>query len=107
MGFGVGNLWHEGLGGDPLMQETIRLWDSGVRLEPTGQPVYLGQVASEVLVQRMKVFSYWSAVPASRASLEQLAEEAGDLQIRWGSDSLLLLRDSRTPESSTGSPVLQ
>ena len=95
------------LGGDPMMQETIRLWDSGVRLEPTGQPVYLGQVANEVLVQRMKVFSYWSAVPASRVSLQQLAAEAGDLQTRWGSESLLLLRDSRTPESSTGSPVLQ
>ena len=84
------------LGGDPMMQETIRLWDSGVRLAPTGQPVYLGQVADEVLVQRMKVFSYWSAIPAPRASLEQLAEEAVELQIRWANDSLLLIRDSHS-----------
>ena len=41
------------LGGDPLMQETIRLWDSGVRLKPSGQVVYLGQIANEMLVQRM------------------------------------------------------
>ena len=95
------------LGGDPLRQETIRLWDSGVRLESTGRTVYLGQIAEEVLVQRMKVFSFWSAIPASQESLKQLAEEAGGLRTRWGSDSLLLIRDIRIPESSVESPVLQ
>jgi len=95
------------LGGAPLMQETIRLWDSGVRLKPTGQTVYLGQIAEEVLVQRMKFFSYWSAIPASQASLKQLAEEAAGLQIKWGSDSLLLIRDPRVPESGAGLPILQ
>jgi len=87
------------LGGDASTQETIRIWDSGVRLKPTGQPVYLGQIASEILVQRMKVFSYWSAIPASRASLEQVVEEAAGLQIRWGGDSVLLIRDPQVPES--------
>jgi membrane-associated phospholipid phosphatase len=95
------------LGGDPMVQETIRLWDSGVRLEPTGRTVYLGQIAEELLIQRMKVFSYWSAIPASQASLKRLAGEVGDLQVRWGSDSLLLIRDSRVPGSGTGSSVLQ
>ncbi len=87
------------LGGDPMAQETIRLWDSGVRLKPSGQTVYLGQVAAEVLVQRMKVFSYWSAIPASRASLELLAEEATGMQTRWGNESLLLIRNPRAPGS--------
>jgi len=81
------------LGGNPLEQETLRIWDSGVRLNPTNQAVYLGQVANEVLVQRMRVFSYWSAKPASQASLDQLAEEVAGLQTRWGNESMLLIRD--------------
>jgi membrane-associated phospholipid phosphatase len=80
-------------GGDPLTHEMIRLWDSGVRLEPMGQAVYLGQIATEVLIQRMKVFSYWSAKTATQASLEQLAVETEDMQIRWGRKSMLLIRD--------------
>ena len=32
---------------------TIRLWDSGVRLAPGGQEVYLGQVTEEILIQRL------------------------------------------------------
>ena len=79
------------LGGDPSIQETIRTWDSGVRLKPGGQPVYLGQIASEVLVQRMKFFSYWSAIPAGREELEQMKEELAGLQIKWGDDSMLLI----------------
>ena len=81
------------LGGAPSTQETIRIWDSGVRLKPTGQPVYLGQIAGEILVQRMNVFSYWRAIPASQATVKQLAEEAAGLQIRWGDDSILLIRE--------------
>ncbi len=80
------------LGGDPMAQETLRIWDSGVRLKPTGQAVYLGQIAMEVMVQRMMVFSFWSAKPATQASLEQLAIETGQLQTRWGNNSLLLIR---------------
>lgn len=81
------------LGGDPSTQDTIRLWDSGVRLKPTGQTVYLGQVAGEFLVQRMKVFSYWSATPALQANLEQLKSEAEGMQIKWGEPSFLLIRE--------------
>ena len=87
------------LGGDPLAQETVRIWDSGVRLQPSGQAVYLGQVAGEVMIQRMKVFSYWSAIPASQVSLKQLATETASLHSRWGNDALLLIRGSLGPES--------
>lgn len=88
------------LGGNPMEQETIRIWDSGVRLKPKGQAVYLGQVAGEVLVQRMKFFSYWSAIPASQASLELLAEETAGLQTKWADESILLIRDNQaSPES--------
>ncbi|MFC1778515.1 hypothetical protein ACFL3I_14470, partial [Pseudomonadota bacterium] len=60
------------LGGDPQEQEAIRIWDSGVRLKPGGQPVCLGQIANEVLVQRMKLLSYRRALPDSQELLEQL-----------------------------------
>ena len=88
------------LGGDPQMQETIRIWDSGVRLKPSGQAVYLGLVADETLVQRMVFFSYWSATAATKAHLDLLASELEGLQLRWPSDSMLLIRDhSRLPDS--------
>lgn len=93
------NLLLHRLGGDPLVQETLRVWDSGVRLTPAGEAVYLGQIAEEVLVQRMKLFSYWSAIPAPQESLQQLAVEVGELQNHWGSDSLLLIRGPQDPES--------
>ncbi len=81
------------LGGDPSKQETIRLWDSGVRLQPTGQVVYLGQLAGEVLQQRLKVFSYWRAVPSSQSDLELLANDLAEMQLKWGDHSFLLLKD--------------
>lgn len=80
------------LGGDALQQETIRIWDSGVRLEPSGQSVYLGQVASETLVQRMGIYSYWSAIPVPEQALGQLGTETQGLQSRWGDKTMLLLR---------------
>ena len=42
---------------------TIRLWDSGVRLMPGGQVLYLGQLSEEELVQRFGLFSYWRSRP--------------------------------------------
>ncbi len=81
------------LGGDPLTQETLRIWDSGVRLMPSGQVLYLGQIATEVLVKRIRLFSYWSARPATQHGLSQLATETLSLQQRWADKSLLLLRN--------------
>lgn len=91
------------LGGDPVEQEAVRIWDSGVRLQPGGQAVYLGQIANEVLVQRMRLFSYWRALPTSQEQLEQLSSELPGLQIARGDDSMLLIRDPRIhplPESA-------
>lgn len=88
------------LGGDPSKQETIRLWDSGVRLTPGGQAVYLGQVTTEVLVQRMKVFSYWSAIPVSQTYLEQLFKEPEGVQVRWEDSSFLLIRNTQVSPDS-------
>ncbi len=84
------------VGGDPLQQETIRIWDSGTRLKPSGQTVYLGQVAHESLIQRMGVYSYWSAVPAGEADMRRLVREARNLQSRWADKTMLLLREPDT-----------
>lgn len=81
------------LGGDMQQQETLRLWDSGVRLSPTGQALYLGQVSTELLVQKMRVYSYWSAQPASREIIAELAEDAQGMQSKWGDASMLLIRE--------------
>ncbi len=84
-----------------MTQETIRIWDSGFRLKPGGQTVYLGQVNKEALVQRMKFFSYWRAQAASKHSLEQLEAETEGLQTRMTGDGFLLIRD--LPQASAGS----
>jgi hypothetical protein len=88
------------LGGDPQAQDAIRIWDSGVRLKPGGQAVYLGQIANEVLVQRMRLFSYWRALPDSRELLEQLKVELADLQVIWADDSLLIIREAQESSGS-------
>ena len=88
------------LGGDPSTQETIRLWDSGFRLKSNDQAVYLGQVNREVLVQRMKFFSYWQARPVLKNDLQQLEKEVEGLQTRRAGEGLLLIRDA---QASTGS----
>jgi membrane protein DedA with SNARE-associated domain len=91
LGHADGLLLHR-LGGDPLQQETLRIWDSGVRLQPTEQGVYLGQIGSEALVQRMGVYSYWTAIPIAEEALRKLDEETKGLQSRWGDKSMLLLK---------------
>ena len=88
------------LGGDLFTQETIRLWDSGFRLKSSSQAVYLGQFSGEVLVQRMRFFSYWQARPVTKESLEQLEKEVEYLQIRRVGEGVLLIRD---PQVSTDS----
>jgi len=46
---------------------TIRLWDSGVRLVPGGQFLYLRQLSEEVLLQRFGLFSFWRSTAVERS----------------------------------------
>ena len=88
------------LGGDPYVQETIRLWDSGFRLMPGGQVVYVGQVNTEQLVQRMRVFSYWRALPAGKDILEQLEREVEGLSLQKVNEETLLIRSTQLSSGS-------
>lgn len=77
--------------GDRLL--TVRLWDSGVRLTPGGQVLYLGQMAEEVLRRRFGLFSYWRAVPIEHQLATPIREALEPLEQKSVAGDLLLLRD--------------
>ena len=72
---------------------TVRLWDSGLRLSPGNQTLYLAQLSEEQLVQRLGLFSYWRAVPLSNPQLEPLREVLQSLDQKMVDSGLLLLRE--------------
>ncbi|MDH3788670.1 MAG: VTT domain-containing protein [Xanthomonadales bacterium] len=71
---------------------TIRLWDSGFRLLPGQQVLYLGQLSEEVLVQRLGLFSYWRSSPVGPHRFAPLREPLSELQQKRVDDRLLLIR---------------
>ena len=72
---------------------TVRMWDSGVRLQPGGRTLYLAQLSEELLVQRFGLFSYWRSVPISATDLRPMRETFKALDQRLEQDDLLLLRE--------------
>ncbi|HLF30826.1 MAG TPA: VTT domain-containing protein [Xanthomonadales bacterium] len=73
---------------------TLRLWDSGVRLQPGEQILYLAQISEEHLVQRLGLFSYWRSAAYDVEQLTPLRKELGGLEQKPVSVDLLLLRDA-------------
>jgi len=71
---------------------TIRLWDSGVRLVPGGQVLYLGQLSEEVLVQRFGLFSFWRSTAVERSQFGPILEPLEALDQKLVADKLLLIR---------------
>jgi hypothetical protein len=72
---------------------TIRLWDSGIRLTPGGQALYLGQLSEELLVQRFGLFSYWKSSPMSRDLQRAVRDLLLSLEQKQVEGNLLLLRE--------------
>ena len=72
---------------------TIRLWDSGVRLSPSGQVLYLGQMVEETLVQRFGLFSYWRADPLQHTLLIPIREALAPLDQKLARPGRLLIRE--------------
>jgi membrane protein DedA with SNARE-associated domain len=72
---------------------TVRMWDSGVVLDPQKQALYLAQVSEEQLVQRLRLFSFWRSAPFDLGGMQPLREELGELEEKIVGDNLLLLRE--------------
>ncbi len=76
--------------GGPLL--TLRLWDSGVRLQPGQRVLYLAQISEEHLVQHFGVFSYWRSQPYEASQLVDFRAALGHFEQRQVSEQMLLLR---------------
>ncbi len=76
--------------GGPLV--TLRLWDSGVRLQPGERVLYLAQYSEEQLVQRLGAFSYWRSVPLAVAEMGDLRALLRQFEQGQASEQMLLLR---------------
>jgi hypothetical protein len=73
-------------------QQVLRLWDSGVRLQPGGRIVYLGQATEQELVRRLRALSYSRSNPAELASLEVLFRNLDSFETRRVGERLLLVK---------------
>lgn len=76
--------------GGPLV--TLRLWDSGVRLQPGARVLYLAQYSEEQLMQRLGAFSYWRSQPFEAEQMGELREALQQFEQRQASSDMLLLR---------------
>jgi hypothetical protein len=72
---------------------TVRMWDSGVRLLPERQALYLGQLSEEELVQRFGLFSYWRSVPGGDRDMRWVREALDELDQKIEQGNLLMLRE--------------
>ena len=68
------------------------MWDSGVRLVPGDQVLYLGQLSEEVLVQRLGLFSYWRSTAVEPHRFRPFSEPLGAWNRSWSDEKLLLIR---------------
>jgi membrane protein DedA with SNARE-associated domain len=75
---------------------TVRMWDSGIRLDPGNQILYLAQFSQEQLVQRLGFFSYWRAVPFDVHGMKPIRSALEALLQKPVHGELLLLRE-RSP----------
>jgi membrane protein DedA with SNARE-associated domain len=76
---------------------TIRLWDSGFRLMPGRQVLYLGRLSEETLVQRFGLFSYWKSAEMGRPQQQQVEQVLSDLELQRVDRDVLLVRDPQSP----------
>jgi hypothetical protein len=89
----------------PDRQLTVRVWDSGTRLMPAQQPLYLAQMSDEVLDSRLAFLSYWRALPVGDQSLQKLLGDLVEFESRTENNSLLLFRLHRFTENGELSPA--
>jgi membrane protein DedA with SNARE-associated domain/membrane-associated phospholipid phosphatase len=93
-------------GVDGTRQMTFRIWDSGARLQPGDQPLYLGQISEEVLVRRLRLLSHWRALPAKAIARQQLIRELEDFETKLETGGLLLVRTTGQPGNAATFPTV-
>lgn len=98
LGQGEALVWRH-KSGSPQRQLVLRLWDSGVRLQPGETPVYLGQLYPEALSRRLWLFSHWQPEMPLVGELEDFARSLGGAETRQPRENLLLIRPSHPPGS--------
>lgn len=91
---------------DPKRQRVVRLWDSGARIEPGGQPVFLGLLSDDTLVRSLWLFSYWRSNDVAPDALNDFVTSLADVRSRWANDSLALIRPLDLPEAGARSPAV-
>lgn len=96
------HMWRDAPG--PNRLQTVRFWDSGWRLEPGGEKIYLGQVSEEELVQRLRFFSYWRSVPYTDGELRDMADSFRQLEVRDTGQDVLLVRERSAGEPEGRAP---
>jgi len=75
-------------------QSTIRFWDSGLRLMPGREVLYLGQFSEERLVQRFRLISYWRSSALSVDELPEAKSLFPGMDIRDTGEGVILVRES-------------
>ena len=83
-------------------QNTLRVWDSGVRLTPGNRPLYLAQYSRESVRRRLAFFSYWRAAPADPEPLVRLL---GAFDAQQAAPDLWLFRPPEATESAAATPA--
>lgn len=85
-------------GDQPDRQLTVRIWDSGARVSPGEQPLYLAQFSEEVLHRRLALFSHWRAFPTEPVAWEQLKRDLSVFSSRQVASDLILFRPAGLTE---------
>lgn len=75
-------------------QRTIRFWDSGLRLMPGREVLYLGQFSEERLVQRFGLISYWRSSALMGDELPEAKLLFPGMEIRDTGEGLILVREN-------------
>lgn len=88
---------------DNARQFTFRVWDSGQRLKPGLNPLYLAQLSQESVEQRLAFFSYWRAEPADAQLLESKLLALDEFDVRPVGEGLYLLRERAITENEAES----
>lgn len=88
-------------GREPGTRDVLHLWPAPLRLQPGGEPVWQGTIAT-VRLQRLGLFSFWQMEPQRGEAQDTLSKNLGEFRRRRdtrsaGGESVLLVRERTSP----------